>query len=206
MCLSESVKYVSQCDLILDQRFLHVSECPGSKPKLRVNRVRTKRKWLCVERISYGLQSRRAFNKTWARWERKTWDWKEDEGFDHWMPQWIDEHPLVDLHQPLIIYVPVCSNFQLWFSLNGLSPYEGLVFLVQARIFQTKPKLSHESLKCNSDTLLSFSHPHFILPHTLSTIFHRTYARSTHSQNLKEKHSSTYYPGQKNWNRHASQT
>ena len=42
-------------------------------------------------------------------------------------------------------------------------------------------------------TLLSFSHPHFILPHTLSTIFHRTYARSTHSQNLKEKHSSTYF-------------
>ena len=41
-------------------------------------------------------------------------------------------------------------------------------------------------------TLLSFSHPHFILPHTLSTIFHRTYARSTHSQSLKEKHSSTY--------------
>ena len=42
-------------------------------------------------------------------------------------------------------------------------------------------------------TLLSFSHPHFILPHTLSTIFHHTYARSTHSQNLKEKHSSTYF-------------
>ena len=42
-------------------------------------------------------------------------------------------------------------------------------------------------------TLLSFSHPHFILPQTLSTIFHRTYARSTHSQNLKEKHSSTCF-------------
>ena len=44
-------------------------------------------------------------------------------------------------------------------------------------------------------TLLSFSHPRFILPHTLSTIFHRTrtYARSTHFQNLQEKHSSTYF-------------
>ena len=42
-------------------------------------------------------------------------------------------------------------------------------------------------------TLLSFSHPHFILPHTLSTLFQCTYARSTHSQNLKEKHSSTYF-------------
>ena len=37
---SESVKYVSQCDLILDRR---VCAC---KRKLRVNRVRTKRKWL----------------------------------------------------------------------------------------------------------------------------------------------------------------
>ena len=35
-------------------------------------------------------------------------------------------------------------------------------------------------------TLLSFSYPHSILPHTLSTIFHCTYARSTHSQNLKK--------------------
>ena len=38
--LSGSTKYVSQCDLILDQRFC------ACKPKLRVNRVRTKRKWL----------------------------------------------------------------------------------------------------------------------------------------------------------------
>ena len=44
-------------------------------------------------------------------------------------------------------------------------------------------------------TLLSFSHPHFILPRTLSAIFHRTYPWSTHSQNLKEKaqqHSLSY--------------
>ena len=32
-----------------------------------------------------------------------------------------------------------------------------------------------------------------LFKHLLSTIFHRTYARSTHSQNLKEKHSSTYF-------------
>ena len=60
----------------------------------------------------------------------------------------------------------------------------------QAQLAHSDSELLFSSLYL---TLLFFSHPHFILPHTLSTIFHRTYARSTHSQNLKEKHSSTYF-------------